>query len=96
MTYCRLPPLVTEYSVSQFKLAQHEELIVEWRDTDDRVMIDKERRYRYRERNGAEREMREKEGGGQVELGERTVRGEIRKRLLRNRFTIRTLPKSKT
>ena len=38
MAYCRLPPLVTEYSVSQFKLAQHEELIVEWRDIDDRVM----------------------------------------------------------
>ena len=38
MAFCRLPPLITEYSVSQFELAQHEELVVEWKDEDDRVM----------------------------------------------------------
>ena len=38
MAFCRLPPLITEYSVSEFKLAQHEELVVEWKDEDGRVM----------------------------------------------------------
>ena len=38
MAFCRLPPLLTLFSVSQFKLAQFEELVVEWRDSDDRVM----------------------------------------------------------
>ena len=38
MAFCRLPPLITEYSVSQFELTQHEELVVEWKDEDDRVM----------------------------------------------------------
>ena len=40
MTYCTLPPLISEFSISEYELAKHEILTIEWTDEDENIVTE--------------------------------------------------------